>query len=147
MFPRDGEKQLRLRLSEMLRYVVSQRLAPKVGGGRTLLLEVMGNSLRTKEAVALGEADNRSFYDIITDSFSFGWCTFDQSIVRAYVDGLITEETALIYASRKGIVQREIDQIKKSQGANLDAPTGLRLDGVAAHADEVATKKKSIFGF
>lgn len=147
MFPREAEPQLRLRLSETLRYVVSQRLAPKVGGGRTLLLEIMGNSLRTKESVALGEADNRSFYDIISESFSFGWCTFDQSIVRAYTDGLITEETALVYASRKGIVQRDIDQIKKSQGVNLDTPTGLRLDGIAAHTDEVAAKKKSIFGF
>src|SRR6266700_3757478 len=55
MFTLGEEQQLRVRLSDVLRYVVSQRLAPKkAGGGRQLLMEIMGNNLRTKEAVALG---------------------------------------------------------------------------------------------
>jgi twitching motility protein PilT len=128
MFPRDAEKQLRPRLAETLRYVVSQRLAPREGGGRTLLLEIMGSNLRTRETVALGEGENRDFYDIITDSASFGWTTFDLSICRAYEAGLITEETALLYATRKGIVQRNIDQYKKERGLGIEMSTGLRLD-------------------
>ena len=128
MFPREAEKQLRLRLAETLRYVVSQRLAPRQGGGRVLLLEIMGNNLRTKEAVALGESEGRDFYDIITDSSSFGWMTFDQSITRSYEADLISEETALLYATRKGIIQRNIDQIKKVRGLGVEMSSGLRLD-------------------
>src|SRR5213075_2888733 len=46
MFTLGEEQQLRVRLSDVLRYVVSQRLAPKkAGGGRQLLMEIMGNNL------------------------------------------------------------------------------------------------------
>src|ERR1051326_6967032 len=57
LFSLGEEKQLRLRLADTLRYIVSQRLAPKVGGGRQLLTEIMGHNLRTKETVALGEGE------------------------------------------------------------------------------------------
>jgi len=147
MFPRDMEKQLRPRLAETLRYVVSQRLAPREGGGRTLLLELMGSNLRTREAIMLGEGENRDFYDIITDSVSFGWVTFDQSICRAYDAGLISEETALLYATRKGVVQRNIDQIKKQRGVAVEMSTGLRLDTPSAAPGDSPRPKKGIFGF
>ncbi|MEI6561395.1 MAG: PilT/PilU family type 4a pilus ATPase [Verrucomicrobiota bacterium] len=130
MFNREEEKQLRLRLSEMLRYVVSQRLAPKHNGdGRSLLLEIMGNSLRTREAIALGEGDGRDFYEIIQDGAPYGWMTFDQCILRAYEADTLSEETAMLYASRKGVVQRQIDQLKKQRGIATETSTGLRLDG------------------
>ena len=76
MFTLGEEQQLRIRLADILRYVVSQRLAPKAGGGRQLLMEIMGNNLRTKEAVALGEdrasqflRNHRSQFTIRLDDF------------------------------------------------------------------------------
>ena len=147
MFPREAEKQVRLRLSETLRYVVSQRLAPRQGGGRVLLLEIMGNNLRTKESVALGETENRDFYDIITDSSSFGWMTFDQSITRAYEADLISEETAILYATRKGVVQRNIDQIKKQRGLGAELSSGLRLDTVEPQQGDSGKSKRGFFRF
>lgn len=148
MFPREEEKQLRLRLSEMLRFVVSQRLAPKRNGGRMLLMEVMGNNLRTKEAISLGEGENRDFYDIIQDSATFGWMTFDQCIAKAFEADVITEETANLYATRKGIIQRSIDQIKKQRGLSTEVSTGLRLDGVAQSKDSTLLNppKRGLFG-
>ncbi len=132
LFDQGEEKLVRQRLSDTLRYVISQRLAPRVNGGRQLLLEILGSSLRTKEAVALGEEEGRSFYDIIEASEPFGWQTFDQSIIKAYEDGGIDEETATLFASRKGKITREIDLIKKSRGEEKDRVSGLRLDTVAA---------------
>lgn len=129
MFELAEETQLRLRLADTLRYVVSQRLAPKIGGGgRVLLTEILGPNLRTREVVAFGETENRSFYDIIESSSALGWTTFDQSIARAYDAGLITEETAAAFATRKGKVTRAIDLTKKSRGAESQAGSGLRLD-------------------
>jgi twitching motility protein PilT len=133
LFSLGEEQQLRLRLSDTLRYIVSQRLAPKVGGGRQLLTEIMGNNLRTKETIALGESDHRSFYEIIEASSPFGWMTFDQSIMRAYESDQITEETAKLFASRKGKVTRAIDLVQKTRGVDSDLDSGLRLD-VAANA-------------
>ena len=128
MFDLAEETQLRLRLSETLRYVVSQRLAPKAKGGRLLINEVMGTNLRVREAIALGEADGRSFYDIIEANATFGWTTFDQSLYRAYQAGLVTEDTADLYATNKAKMTRFIDGVKKQRGLADDKPTGLKLD-------------------
>jgi twitching motility protein PilT len=128
LFSLGEEQQLRLRLADTLRYVVSQRLAPKVGGGRQLLTEIMGNNLRTKETIALGEGEHRNFYEIIEANSTFGWMTFDQSILSAYENDLITEETARLFASRKGRITRGIDLIQKSRGVDNDLDSGLRLD-------------------
>ena len=111
-----------------MRYVVSQRLAPKAGGGRHLLTEIMGNNLRTKEAVALGEGEHRNFYEIIEASAQYGWMSFDQSILNAYQNDLITEDTARLYATRKGTVTRGIDLIQKGRGVDSHVDSGLRMD-------------------
>ncbi len=128
LFSLGEEQQLRVRLSDSLRYVISQRLVPKVGGGRQLIAEIMGNNLRTKETIALGEGEHRSFYEIIEASSPFGWMTFDQSILNAYENDLITDETAQLFASRKGRITRGIDLIQKARGVNSDLDSGLRLD-------------------
>ncbi len=128
LFSLGEEQQLRTRLSDVLRYVVSQRLAPKVTGGRQLLTEIMGNNLRTKETVALGEGEHRGFYEIIEASSQLGWMTFDQSILAAYESGCISEDTAQLFATRKGRVSRGIDLIQKARGVDADLDSGLRLD-------------------
>ena len=128
LFSLGEEQQLRTRLSDVLRYVVSQRLAPKITGGRQLITEIMGNNLRTKETVALGEGEHRGFYEIIEASSQLGWMTFDQSILAAYESGCISEDTAQLFASRKGRVSRGIDLIQKARGVDADLDSGLRLD-------------------
>ncbi len=132
LFSLGEEQQLRLRLADSVRYVVSQRLAPKVGGGRQLLTEIMGNNLRTRESIALGEGEHRSFYEIIEASATFGWITFDQSILLAYEAGAISEETAHRFASKKGRVTRGIDLLQKMRGVEEDRDIGLRLDRPSA---------------
>lgn len=128
LFTVGEEKQLRIRLADTLRFIVSQRLAPKVSGGRQLLTEILGHNLRTKEAIALGEGEHRSFYEIIESSSPFGWMTFDQSILAAYESDHITEETARLFASRKGRIARGIDLIQKARGIDSELDSGLRLD-------------------
>jgi len=128
LFSLGEENQLRLRLAATLRYIVSQRLAPKVSGGRQLLTEVMGHNLRTQETVALGEGEHRNFYEIIEASSAFGWMTFDQSILQAYENNLITEDIAKLYASKKGHISRGIDLIQKARGVDNELNSGLRLD-------------------
>jgi twitching motility protein PilT len=128
MFERTEETQLRLRLADTIRYVISQRLAPKRGGGRLMVNEIMGHNLRIRETIAFGENENRSFYDIIESSASFGWSTFDQTLARAYEADLISEETAVLYATRKGTVTRAIDAVKKQRGLTTAQGSSLKLD-------------------
>ncbi len=128
MFEREEETQIRLRLADMLRWVVSQRLLPKVTGGRVLVQEIMGSNLRTRETIAMGEGEERNFYGIIESSEPFGWCTFDHTMVRAFEQGKITEETALLYSTNKGKMSRYLDDSKKRMNLESVDTSGMKLD-------------------
>ncbi|HEY0369819.1 MAG TPA: PilT/PilU family type 4a pilus ATPase [Chthoniobacterales bacterium] len=128
LFSSDEEQQLRQRLTETLRYVVSQRLVPKLGGGRMLVMEIMGNNLRTREAILYGEGENRSFQDIIEAGSTQGWHSFDQSLFRACAADLISDETAQLYSTNKSRMRRDLDQLRKQRGRAGDEPSGLKLE-------------------
>ncbi len=127
MFDQEEQKQVRLRLSDTLRWVISQRLAPVIGGGRRAVLEIMGANLRTQESIQLGESEGKSFYEIIEASKTFGWRTFDQSCIDLFEQGLITEDTAMLYCSKKGVVTRAIDILKKTRGEIATSVTKLGM--------------------
>jgi twitching motility protein PilT len=127
MFEPEEQEQIRIRLADVLRWVVSQRLIPRVGGGRFALLEIMGSNLRTQETVRLGESEGKSFYEIVEASQPFGWRTFDFSALEAYELGTITEEIALLHCSKRGPVMRGIDNIKKARGESTHENNSLRM--------------------
>ena len=128
MFEQAEEQQIRIRLAETLRWIVSQRLLPKVGGGRVAALEIMGNNLRVKDAIEHGETEGKTFYEIIEASGSFGWKTFDMAILELFEQGLITEDTAMLYCTNKGVMTRGLDKVKKTRGESTTTLTGLSLD-------------------
>jgi len=127
MFEIEEQEQVRVRLADTLRWIVSQRLAPKIGGGRLALLEIMGSNLRTQESIRLGESEGKTFYEIIEASATFGWRTFDAACLDAYEQGKITEDTALLYCSKRGPVTRGIDNIKKGRGESTTTVSGLKM--------------------
>jgi twitching motility protein PilT len=127
MFDTEEQEQVRVRLADTLRWIVSQRLVPKVSGGRTALLEIMGANLRTQETVQMGESEGKTFYEIIESSSTFGWRTFDHSALEAYENGLVSEETALAFCSRRSTVSRGIDNIKKRRGEATSEMINLRM--------------------
>ena len=128
MFDQEEEKQIRQRLADTIRWIVGQRLLPKVGGGRVAVHDILGNNIRTRESILNGEAEGKTFYEIQEASEPFGMQTFDQAILRAFEVGLITEETAVAYATRKAIVQRGIDKIKQKRGEKTTDIEGLKMD-------------------
>jgi twitching motility protein PilT len=128
-FEREEEKQIRIRLSDAIRWIACQRLLPKIGGGRVAAFEIMGSNLRVKDAVLHGESEGKTFYDMIEQGQPFGMMTFDQCIADLYRQELITEETAMGYASRKAIVGRAVDMVKSERGEKTTAIEGLKMDG------------------
>jgi len=127
MFETEEQEQLRARLADSLRWVVSQRLVPKLGGGRFPLFEIMGSNLRVQETIRMGETEGKTFYEIIDASQSFGWHTFDASALEAYEQGKISEETALLYCTKRGPVTRGMDNIKKTRGESTSELHTLRM--------------------
>jgi twitching motility protein PilT len=128
MFDKDEEALVRNRLADTLRWIVSQRLLPKIGGGRVAALEILCTGLRVKDSVLHGESEGKTFYEIIESGAPFGMQTFDQDIIRYFEAGLITEETALAYASHKSLVRRGVDNVKKKQGIVTSDIEELALD-------------------
>jgi twitching motility protein PilT len=111
MFGTDEETQVRERLAGSMRFIVSQRLIPACSGGRLLVTEMMGSSLRTREAILLGENEGRRLEDIIEAGSVSGWHSFEQSLAKAYEQDLITDETALLYCTNKMKMVQRIDTI------------------------------------
>ena len=141
LFEPEEQAQIRSRLSDTLRWVISQRLVPRLAGGRHALLEIMGSTLRTEEAIVQGESEGKTFYEIIEASSTFGWRTFDQSALAAYEQHIITEETAVVYASKRGVVSRSIDNIKKERGETINE-TFLRMKSDVAAPSPTNLKLK-----
>jgi len=127
MFDPEEQEQLRMRLSDSLRWVVSQRLCPRISGGRHPLIEIMGSNLRTQEAIRLGESEGKTFYEIIEASATFGWRHFDQACLEAYEQGLITEDNAMVYCTKRSVVSRGIDNFKKTRGEVTSDVGSLRM--------------------
>ena len=132
MFDPEEQEQIRIRLSDSLRWVISQRLVPRTSGGRFALIELMGANLRTQEAIRLGESEGKTFYEIIEASYPFGWRHFDNACLEAYENGYITEETAMLYCTKRSVVSRGIDNLKKSRGELSDTANTLRMKANAA---------------
>ena len=132
MFDQEEEQLLRQRLAETIRYVVSQRLVSKVGGGRLLVTEIMGSSLRTRETLIYGESETRTFQEIIEAGSTLGWKTFDQSLLEAYKEDLISDETAIIFCAHKNKMRRDIEMVNKLRYQTLDEPSGLQMETKSA---------------
>ncbi len=128
MFELEEERLIRIRLADTMRWVISQRLLPKIGGGRVAALEIMGTNIRVKEAIMHGESEGKTFYEMMQQARPFGWITFDDCIVDLYHKGQVTEETAMAFASRRAVVKRGIDSIKSGRGEKTTDIEGLKID-------------------
>ena len=128
MFSIDEEQQLRIRLADTVRWIVCQRLLPRVGGGRVAAFEIMGSNMRIKDTILHGESEGKTYYEIIQAGTAFGMTTFDDYIVKLFEKEQIDEETAMAYASRKGIVGRGLDSVKSGRGEATTDIEELAID-------------------
>jgi twitching motility protein PilT len=138
-FTQDEEEQIRHRLAETVRWIISQRLVPRKNGGRFCATEIMGANLRSREAIMLGESEVRDFSDIISASEPLGWHTFEKSLLEAFKEGRISEEIAITYAVNKPEMRKSIDTAKKEMFPTDDEPTGLRLNFEDLHVNPDST--------
>ena len=135
MFNTEEENQIRIRLADTVRWIACQRLLPKEGGGRVAAFEIMGSNLRIRDTILNGESEGKTYYEIIQAGAAFGMTTFDDYIIDLYERGLITEDTAYAYASRKGIVGRGIDSVKSKRGEATTDIEDLEVDFDYADSD------------
>ncbi len=128
MFTNEEEKQIRIRLADTIRWIVSQRLLPKIGGGRVAAFEILRSNIRVKEAILQGESEGKTYYDMMQSGRPFGMTTFDDYIIGLYEQGLITQDTALAFASNKAVAGRGIDKVKSARGESTTDIKDLEID-------------------
>jgi twitching motility protein PilT len=128
MFEQEEQPQIRNRLADTVRWIVGQRLLPKIGGGRIAAMEVLCTSLRVKDLILNGEDEEKTFYKVIQAGSAIDMRTFDQHILELYESELITEKTAIRYSSYRNEVARGLDTIKASRGEATSSLSGLAME-------------------
>ncbi len=99
VFPKNEERQVRTRFAQSFRWIVSQKLIPKKGGGRSALCEILRATSRTREYIQEGERDGRSLLDAMNDGALDGMQTFDGELLRLIEESVMDAESALTYAT------------------------------------------------
>lgn len=104
VFPENQQAQARIQLSASLEAVISQRLVPKIDGGRVAAFEVMIATQAVRTAIR--ESRSHMIDNIIMTSAEYGMLTLEASLADLIRRGLISEETALGYALRPAELNR-----------------------------------------
>lgn len=144
MFNTEEERQIRIRLADTVRWIVCQRLLPKVGGGRIPAHEIMRMNLRIKDIIINGESDGKTFYEVIENGTASGMQTFEQNIVKLLSEGKITEDTALTRASRQDAVKTALDAMKKERGEETSEMSGPSSAGPDKTEEQVPEEPKAV---
>ena len=92
-FPENAQEQVRTQLGMMLQGVVTQKLLPKIGGGRVLACEIMIGTPAIQSLIR--ENKVHQLDSMIQVSQKYGMMTFNQHLVSLVKDGLIEKETAI----------------------------------------------------
>ncbi|KAF0189360.1 MAG: pilus retraction protein [Desulfobulbaceae bacterium] len=127
-YDQEEQAQIRNRLIDTVRWIVGQRLLPKVVGGRVAAIEIMCTSLRVKDLIMNGERDEKTFYKVLEAGSAVGMRNFDQHIVELYDQGIITEKTAMSYCSQRTEVARKLDTLKAARGESTSTLSGLAME-------------------
>lgn len=104
VFPENQQAQVRLQLSGNLEAVFSQRLIPKIGGGRIVANEIMLGTPAVKTAIRDGKT--HMLDNVILTSAEYGMVTLENSLISLTKAGIISLETATAFAMRPGDIPR-----------------------------------------
>jgi twitching motility protein PilT len=97
IFPPHEKSQICLRLSTSLLGIISQKLVPRADGtGRVPAVEVMINTPTVAKLIEEGRASQ--IYAAINEGGYWGMQTMNQSLLRYWRAGVISEEDALTFA-------------------------------------------------
>ena len=91
-FPPAKQQQIRSVLAGVLRGVVSQRLLPRVDGGRVAAVEVMVTNARIADLIR--ESRSEEISDAVAEGQFFDMQTFQQALIDHVLAGVVDRETA-----------------------------------------------------
>lgn len=107
-YPPEEQTRVRFRLADVLRCIVSQKLLPKIGGGRILAKEVLW--MTPSASAAIKNNNTNEIYQMMYEGWNMGQITLEQDLFRLMRQGLITPDTAMNYANNKRRFQQMASQ-------------------------------------
>ncbi|MDQ3323095.1 MAG: PilT/PilU family type 4a pilus ATPase [Acidobacteriota bacterium] len=123
MYPKNEEKIIRMRLAQTFRYIVSQRLIPKVDGkGRVAAVEILRSNQRTREYIEKGESDGKTLLDAMRDGELDGMQDFDSVILRMIEKKIISLEDGLSFATNQNNLLLQLNGMGGSEDYASAAP-------------------------
>jgi twitching motility protein PilT len=118
VFPLGDQQTIRNRLAKSFRYVISQRLIPRMDGkGRVVAIEILKSTLRTQQYVAHGESEGKTLLDAMRDGTTEGMQHFDGEIEKLVRKGIIDFEVALRFATNPGNLRLEMSDLVEKAAA------------------------------
>jgi twitching motility protein PilT len=126
-FPPEKQPQIVSVLAGSLRGVVSQRLLPRVGGGRVPAVEVMVVNARIAELIRDGRGD--LIPQAIEDGEYFSMQSFTQALIKLVIAGLVEREVAANAATNRHDFLIALERAEKlahvrSENARVEAAEG-----------------------
>jgi twitching motility protein PilT len=115
-FPPEKQELIRAILAGVLRGVISQRLLPRIGGGRIAAVEVMVNNARIADLIREGRTDEIS--DAIEEGEFFKMQTFTQALIQLVLAQKIDRETAANAATNRHDFLISLEQAAKQKSAD-----------------------------
>jgi len=115
VFPLGDQDAIRNRFAKAFRYIVSQRLMPKKGGGRVAAIEILISTLRTREYVEKGESEGKTLVDAMQDGELDGMQHFDMVIEKMIRESVVDLETGLGYATNPGNLRLQLGDFIEDQ--------------------------------
>jgi twitching motility protein PilT len=114
VFPKAQETFIRMRFSQMFKFILSQRLLPKKdGNGRALAMEILTSNERTRTYILEGINKAGSLTDAMEDGTIDGMQTFDMELIRLLNEGEISKEDALRHATNPTNMRLKIGVMKE----------------------------------
>ena len=98
-YPPYEQERVRSRLADVLNVVISQKLPPRIGGGRVLAKEVLWVTASVKAAIH--NNNTGEIYQMIWESGRQGMVTLEQDLARLVRERKITPEIGLQYSNNK----------------------------------------------
>lgn len=122
VFPAHQQGQIRTQLSLVLEGIVCQALLPKIGGGRTVSLEIMVPTPAIRNLIREDKV-HQIYSAMQTGQERVGMQTANQSLASLHMAGKITIETAMLASSNREELQEMINRgVGVVQGAGLNRP-------------------------
>ena len=114
-FPAAKQAQIRSIMAGVLMGVISQRLLPKVGGGRIAAVEVMVSNTRIADLIR--EAKAEEIPEAIAEGSFFQMQTFSDALLELVLDGRVEREVAANAASNRHDFEVALEHALKARAA------------------------------